>query len=85
LTRLYACVSFAAAFNKYLNSEQSKAQSNQSGSGIAISRTGSKKDTVIGESRLKNAVILFAVDWRRSSIFIHTQYLSGIFIPPLQT
>ena len=51
-------------------------------SSIAMSRAGSKKDTVIGAARLKNAVILVVVDWRRSSIFIHAQYLSDISIPP---
>jgi hypothetical protein len=46
-------------------------------------KAGSKKVAVAGATRVKNAIILSATDWRLSSIFL-TQLLSDIFIPPQQ-
>ena len=45
-----------------------------------MSKAGSKKDTMIGVTRVKNAAILFAADCYLASISIHTQPLSDI--PP---
>jgi hypothetical protein len=47
-----------------------------------MSKAGSKKDTVIGATRVEIAIILFVADWLQSSIFLHTRYLSDIFTPP---
>jgi len=46
-----------------------------------MSRTGSKKDTVIGAARLKNAVILFEADWRRL-LSSYTRDIYRVFLPP---